>query len=61
MLDGSITHVCTVSHMLNKHCTCCRLCFAGSMGTPSTSQLLSEVKATAAAVGAIGVLIDLLR
>ncbi|WIA12059.1 hypothetical protein OEZ85_012136 [Tetradesmus obliquus] len=38
-----------------------RLCFAGSMGSPSTSQLLSEVKATAAAVGAIGVLIDLLR
>jgi hypothetical protein len=31
------------------------------MGAPSTSQLLSEVKATAAAVGGIGVLIDLLR
>jgi hypothetical protein len=40
---------------------CCRLAFAGSMGAPSTSQLLSEVKATAAAVGAIGVLVDLLR
>jgi len=38
-----------------------RLCFAGSMGAPSASQLLMEAKATAAAAGAIGVLIDLLR
>jgi len=38
-----------------------RLCFAGSMGAPSASQFLMEAKATAAAAGAIGVLIDLLR
>lgn len=38
-----------------------RMCFAAAMGSPSASQLLTQTKATAAAVGAIGALIDLLR
>ncbi|KAF8071180.1 hypothetical protein HT031_001262 [Scenedesmus sp. PABB004] len=38
-----------------------RLCFAGSLGAPSASALLGEVKATAAAVGALGAMVDLLR
>jgi hypothetical protein len=38
-----------------------RMCFAAAMGAPSPSQLLMETKATAAAVGAIGALVDLLR
>jgi hypothetical protein len=38
-----------------------RMCFAAAMGSPSASQLLAETKATAAAVGAVGALIDLLR
>lgn len=38
-----------------------RMCFAAAMGSPSASQLLTETKATAAAVGAIVALIDLLR
>jgi hypothetical protein len=38
-----------------------RMCFAAALGAPNASQLLMETKATAAAVGAIGALIDLLR
>lgn len=38
-----------------------RMCFAAAMGAPSASQLLAETKATAAAVGAVGALVDLLR
>lgn len=38
-----------------------RMCFAAALGAPNSSQLLMETKATAAAVGAIGALIDLLR
>lgn len=38
-----------------------RMCFAAALGARSASQLLAETKATAAAVGAIGALVDLLR
>lgn len=38
-----------------------RMCFAAAMGAPSAAQLLMETKATAAAAGAIGALVDLLR
>lgn len=38
-----------------------RMCFAAAMGAPSASQVLMETKATAAAVGAVGALVDLLR
>lgn len=38
-----------------------RVCFAAALGAPSASQVLTESKATAAAVGAIGALVDLLR
>lgn len=38
-----------------------RMCFAAALGAPNASQLLMETKAAAAAVGAIGALIDLLR
>jgi hypothetical protein len=38
-----------------------RMCFAAAMGSPSAAQLLMETKATAAAAGAIGALVDLLR
>lgn len=38
-----------------------RMCFAAALGVSSVSQLLAETKATAAAVGGIGTLVDLLR
>jgi hypothetical protein len=38
-----------------------RICYAGSLGAPSTSHLLGEAKASAAASGAIAALIKLLR
>lgn len=38
-----------------------RMCFAAALGAPSAAQLLMETKATAAAAGAIGALVDLLR
>lgn len=38
-----------------------RMCFAAALGAPCASKLLAETKATAAAVGAIGALVDVLR
>jgi hypothetical protein len=37
------------------------MCFAAALGAPSVSQLLTETKAAAAAAGAIGTLVGLLR